>query len=132
SARVHRIQQSAAGARVLKTFDARPDLFAFSFRFAYGLRIASAVTIGTARFPWSRFVMLNALSALAWAVVWVTLGYACGQAIEGLFGRLNNVPHFALACVVIGVCIALLAVVVSKRRGRRSVPMAERRAIDET
>src|SRR5690554_6147704 len=62
-ARVRSIQQSAAGARVLKTFHARPDVFVLSFRFLCGLRIASAVTIGTADFPWPRFILLNALSA---------------------------------------------------------------------
>ena len=116
SARVRSIQRSAAGARVLKTFNNHPYFFVLSFRFMYGLRIAGAVTIGTTDFPWLRFVLLNAASALIWAVVWVSLGYVCGQAIEALFGRLGNLLHFALAGVAVCICVVMLTIIAAKRR----------------
>ncbi|MBS3666318.1 DedA family protein [Vreelandella boliviensis] len=120
SAYVRSIHNSVAGGHVLTTFNAHPNVFVFSFRFIYGLRIASAVTIGTTDFPWPRFILLNAVSALVWATVWVTLGYVFGKTIEALFARLSNLPHFALVSVAVGICVAILAVIAAKkRRGQR-------------
>ncbi|WP_083024447.1 hypothetical protein [Vreelandella lionensis] len=72
----------------MTTFNAHPDVFAFSLRFLYGLRMAGAVTIGTTDYPWPRFILLNAISALLWSAAWVTLGYMFGQALAPLFERL--------------------------------------------
>lgn len=97
SAIVRSVQGSAAGGRVVTTFNAHPDVFAFSLRFLYGLRTAGAVTIGTTDYPWPRFILLNALSALIWALAWVTLGYLFGQALAPLFERLSGYSHFIWA-----------------------------------
>ncbi len=83
SAIVRSVQGSAAGGRVLTTFNAHPNVFAFSLRFLYGLRMAGAVTIGTTDYPWPRFILLNALSAFIWALAWVTLQY---EQLVGLCG----------------------------------------------
>jgi membrane protein DedA with SNARE-associated domain len=116
SAIVRSVQGSAAGARVLTTFNARPDVFAFSLRFLYGLRMAGAVTIGTTDYPWLRFILLNAISALIWALAWVTLGYLFGQALAPLFERLSSYSHYMWAGVVVAFCIAAVAVMASRRR----------------
>lgn len=116
SAIVRSVQGSAAGARVLTTFNARPDVFAFSLRFLYGLRMAGAVTIGTTDYPWPRFILLNAISALIWALAWVTLGYMFGQALAPLFERLSGLSHFVWAGVAAALCIAVVAVMASRRR----------------
>lgn len=116
SAIVRSVQGSAAGGRVLTTFNAHPNVFAFSLRFLYGLRMAGAVTIGTTNFPWPRFLLLNAISALIWSTAWVTLGYVCGQAVARLFERLSSLSHFVLAGVAAILCVAVVAVVASRRR----------------
>ena len=116
SAIVRSVQSSAAGGRVLTTFNAHPDVFAFSLRFLYGLRMAGAVTIGTTDYPWPRFILLNAISALLWSAAWVTLGYLFGQALAPLFERLSGLSHFVWAGGVVVLCVALVAVGVSKRR----------------
>jgi len=116
SAIVRSVQGSAAGARVLTTFNARPDVFAFSLRFLYGLRMAGAVTIGTTDYPWPRFILLNAISALIWSAAWVTLGYMFGQALAPLFERLSGYSHFVWAGVAAALCIAAVAVMASRRR----------------
>ncbi|MDP4557185.1 DedA family protein [Halomonas meridiana] len=113
SAIVRSVQSSAAGGRVVTTFNAHPDVFAFSLRFLYGLRMAGAVTIGTTDYPWPRFILLNAISALLWSAAWVTLGYMFGQALAPLFSGLS---HFVWAGVVVALCIAVVAVMASRRR----------------
>ena len=116
SAIVRSVQGSAAGGRVVTTFNAHPDVFAFSLRFLYGLRMAGAVTIGTTDYPWPRFILLNALSALIWALAWVTLGYLFGQALAPLFERLSGYSHFIWAGIAAALCIAAVAVMASRRR----------------
>ena len=116
SAIVRSVQGSAAGGRVLTTFNAHPNVFAFSLRFLYGLRMAGAVTIGTTHFPWPRFILLNAISALIWSAAWVTLGYLFGQAIAPLFERLGEFAHFMWAGVAVLLCVVFVYVLVSKRR----------------
>ncbi|WP_404344912.1 DedA family protein [Vreelandella venusta] len=116
SAIVRSVQGSAAGGRVVTTFNAHPDVFAFSLRFLYGLRMAGAVTIGTTDYPWPRFILLNAISALLWSAAWVTLGYMFGQALAPLFERLSGLSHFVWAGVATALCIAVVAVMATRRR----------------
>lgn len=121
SAIVRSVQGSAAGGRVVTTFNAHPDVFAFSLRFLYGLRMAGAVTIGTTDYPWPRFILLNAISALLWSAAWVTLGYMFGQALAPLFERLSGLSHFMWAGVAVALCIAVVAVMASRRRRAQRV-----------
>lgn len=116
---VRKLQAGPAGARVLQMFHRRRDVFVFSFRFIYGLRVASAVTIGTTGFPWGRFAVLNGLAAVLWAAVFVALGYLCGQAIETMFGHLRAHIHYPLALVTICLC-AVTTIFVSRRMRRQN------------
>ena len=125
SAIVRSVQGSAAGGRVVTTFNAHPDVFAFSLRFLYGLRMAGAVTIGTTDYPWPRFILLNAISALLWSAAWVTLGYMFGQALAPLFERLSGLSHFVWAGVAVALCIAVVAVMASRRRRTQRLTMRD-------
>lgn len=125
SAIVRSVQGSAAGGRVVTTFNAHPDVFAFSLRFLYGLRMAGAVTIGTTDYPWPRFILLNAISALLWSAAWVTLGYMFGQALAPLFERLSGLSHFVWAGVAVALCIAVVAVMATRRRRAQRLTMRD-------
>ncbi|BCB61243.1 hypothetical protein HaloA020_19440 [Halomonas sp. A020] len=125
SAIVRSVQGSAAGGRVVTTFNAHPDVFAFSLRFLYGLRMAGAVTIGTTDYPWPRFILLNAISALLWSAAWVTLGYMFGQALAPLFERLSGLSHFVWAGVAVALCIAVVAVMATRRRRTQRLTMRD-------
>ncbi|MDK9686355.1 DedA family protein [Halomonas sp. LC1] len=125
SAIVRSVQGSAAGGRVVTTFNAHPDVFAFSLRFLYGLRMAGAVTIGTTDYPWPRFILLNAISALLWSAAWVTLGYLFGQALAPLFERLSGLSHFVWAGVAATLCIAVVAVMATRRRRAQRLTMRD-------
>lgn len=115
---VRKLQEGPAGTRVLQTFERQRDIFVFGFRFAYGLRVASAVTIGTTGYPWGRFVMLNGIAALLWATMFVAIGYLCGQAIKTMFGHLRDHIHYPLALTAIGLCALTIAFVSRRRRGK--------------
>jgi membrane protein DedA with SNARE-associated domain len=74
-------------------------------RFAYGLRIAGPILIGTAPVAPLRFALFNAFGAALWAVLVASLGWSFGQAAEALLG---DVRRYELALVGVIVAVALL------------------------
>ncbi|MES3154522.1 DedA family protein [Sphingomonas faeni] len=106
--RVRRIAEKPAFAKALETLDRHPTIFILSFRFLYGLRTISPIAIGTSHIPARTFVMLNAISALVWGVVFTAIGYVFG---DGLIELVDKVmPKQKLAGVAILVVVAALAI----------------------
>lgn len=111
---VQRVQQKAAFRRAIDVFERRPVLF--GFRFLYGLRTVSPIAIGTTALPASRFMAINALAAMVWATVFVTLGYLFGQGIEAAFGRVRDVGHVLLPVLAVLLLVGLAAHFRHRRR----------------
>jgi membrane protein DedA with SNARE-associated domain len=65
-------------------------------RFAYGLRIAGQVLLGTSEIQAHKFTILTALGAVIWACLIGGLGGAFGQAAKVLLGELRNVEGWLL------------------------------------
>ncbi len=110
-------------ATVLAMVERHPRGFIFSFRFLYGLRTLSPIAIGTSSVPTRRFVALNALAAIVWAVAIATIGYAFGHGIELLFGRMRRIEHVVLAVAV----MAALALAIAWLLRRRTLSSLSRR-----
>jgi membrane-associated protein len=68
-------------------------------RFIPGGRTAVALSSGTLRYPWRRFIMFDAAAALIWASYSALIGYYGGQTFEGLWGL---VLALAIAFAVVG------------------------------
>lgn len=62
---------------------------AFLQRFAYGLRMVLLVVLGAVRMRPLTFHLFDALSALCFAALYLTLGYLFGQAIQEFLGRVG-------------------------------------------
>lgn len=71
-------------------------------RFAYGLRIAGPILMGTMRIGAGRFALFNALGAMLWAALIAGLGWSFGQAAELVFGKLHQVEIWLLLGLVVG------------------------------
>jgi membrane-associated protein len=57
-------------------------------RFIPGGRTAVALSSGTLRYPWRRFVLFDAAAALLWASYSALIGYYGGKTFEGPWGLL--------------------------------------------
>ena len=67
-------------------------------RFIPGGRTAVALSAGTLRYPWRRFLLFDAAAALGWAAYSALLGYYGGRTFEGPWGLLLAlVTAFAVA-----------------------------------
>jgi len=77
-------------------------LLILSFRFLYGLRTVSPFAMGMSSVSTSRFVVLNAIGAFAWAVCFGVGGYLFGQALEIFIGKIKHyeVQLFALIALL--------------------------------
>lgn len=98
-------------------------------RFMYGLRAAGPVLIGHSGLcPW-KFALFNALGALIWATIFITLGWVFGQAAEQILTQINQWGHyvFYVGAVVILV-VGFIFWLVNRRRATRA---AERAALSE-
>jgi len=100
--RLEAMKRKPAFAKAITALQRRPTGFIFAFRFLYGLRTVSPVVIGIAGVPRARFIMLNAAAALLWGVLFTLLGYAFGNAIEQMFGRLRPSMHLLVAAACAG------------------------------
>lgn len=113
--RVRTLMARPAFARAAAIFARHPTAFVFAFRFLYGLRIASPLAIGTTALPAVRFLLLNALAALLWATIFVTLGYWFGLGLEAAFGRFRAIEHLLLIGLGAAAAVALLGWLVRRR-----------------
>ncbi|WP_067702565.1 MULTISPECIES: DedA family protein [unclassified Erwinia] len=59
----------------------RPVLFVIGVRFMYGLRIVGPIIIGASKLKPQKFLALNIIGAMLWAVIFVSLGYLGGEVI---------------------------------------------------
>lgn len=118
-------KSAAAADKVGRLLDRWGDWFVLSFRFLYGLRAVSPVAIGLSSISALRFAVLNLISAAVWAVAVGSLGYAFGQAIEGMMGRLKVWEHRILAAAAIALAVYVLHRVVKARLQKKKAPSPE-------
>ncbi len=56
--------------------------YIFLYRYPKGMRTIGALPVGLTRITWPRFTILNAASALLWAVMLIGAGYLFGEGVE--------------------------------------------------
>ena len=83
--------------RVERLIERYQTALTFIFHFLYGLRIAFLLVIGLSRIPAGRFLVLNSLSALVWAVIVGLAGYLFGSALGLIMGDLKGLENYVLA-----------------------------------
>ena len=88
---------------------AHPNLFVLANRYIYGMRLAGGIAAGLSSIPIPVFVALNALSALVWAALFVSLGYVFGLGAEHIIGDALKGHQRLLIGLGIAVVVALAA-----------------------
>ena len=91
------------------------------FRFLYGLRSVTPFVVGASSFPAKRFILLNIIGAIIWAIVIGTGGYIFGQALTICIGDLKRYELQALIGIGgAGVILWLFHVIRGKIKQKRS------------
>jgi membrane protein DedA with SNARE-associated domain len=95
-------------------------LFIFSFRFIYGIRIASPLILGAAEINPVKFWIYNVFSGATWAMICCFVGYIIADVI--MDGKFDTMPAFA--AITLLVVIVLCGVYLfSKIREKKSTPV---------
>lgn len=108
---VRRATEQAAFARALKFIERFPISYILTFRFIFGLRLASPVAIGVSKVPTWRFTVLNALGAVIWAGAFSAAGFIFGEALHNLIGRGHHAGRwtlYAAGALIVAVLIVWL------------------------
>ena len=88
-----------------------------SVRFLYGLRIAGPIAVGMSNVTWARFLMLNLVGAIVWAVAVASVGYWGRQAFAPLLAMFDADEAWALAAILL--CAVIWALVFRNRAARK-------------
>jgi len=122
--RVEALRARPGFDRAYRLLQAHPDAFVLANRFVYGMRLVGGLAAGLAGVSTARFVVLNGIASMVWALVFTAFGYGFGVGIERLLGQeLLRERHLLVA---LGLALMLLAagVVVARRMRARSRTLA--------
>jgi membrane protein DedA with SNARE-associated domain len=75
-------------------------------RFAYGLRIAGPILLGTMPIEHWRFVLFNAIGAALWAALIATLGWSFGRAVESVLGEVHRFEEWLFVAIAVAGVLA--------------------------
>jgi membrane protein DedA with SNARE-associated domain len=92
-----RPELAAKATKAKHLLERHATLFILSFRFIYGLRNLGAVAVALSNVPTRRFVILNAIAALLWAILVIGAGFLFGEAAASLLDQLASVQKQLLA-----------------------------------
>jgi membrane protein DedA with SNARE-associated domain len=92
-----RPEWKAKADRVLALLNRYQNWLILGFRFLYGLRTVTPLMIGLSRVGRLRYLVLNGIGALVWAISIVSLGYFMGHAAELVLGRMEKYEGWIIA-----------------------------------
>lgn len=118
-ARVARLRKRPGFSHATRLVTAHPNIFVLSNRYIYGMRIAGGIAAGLSGIAVSRFVMLNAVSAMVWAALFSTIGYVFGLGAERIIGRVLVHHERLLIALAIGLVVIIAAALVAHHVANR-------------
>ncbi len=72
---------------VLRLIDRHHLWMLLAYRYPHGVRGVAGFAFGMSKTPWPRFLVINAVSAVVWAVTLVSIGYSFGHVSEKTLGE---------------------------------------------
>ena len=88
------------GDKALEHVRRRPDVWVLSFRFVYGLRTVMPVAIGLSGYPPLRYLILNGIGAIVWALALGFAAFHFGAVLEGMLGNLKRYELMVLGALL--------------------------------
>ncbi|MFM2486554.1 DedA family protein [Celerinatantimonas yamalensis] len=96
--------------KIFSLLNRHQTLLIVGFRFLYGIRTVTPFVLGAAGIRPNRYIPLNVLGALVWAIGIGFLGYSFGHAVQLFLAQVHHygkwfVSIFAMVLVIVGVII---------------------------
>ncbi len=111
-----RLSWQEGAERVYALLHKHQNLLILSFRFFYGLRNVTPFAVGAAKVSRIRFLLLNFVGAVIWALAFAYAGYIFGSAIEQFMGDFHRYEIYVLlGMVVLGVLVWVITMLRQRR-----------------
>ncbi|MCB0462737.1 MAG: DedA family protein [Flavobacteriaceae bacterium] len=88
--------------------DKHKHLFLFSYRFLYGLRIATPLVLGMQNISLSTFLKYSIISTIIWSALFTVLGIAFGELILNYLKHIQKVEYYIIGGLLTVAIIFLL------------------------
>lgn len=116
---VVRLRRRPGFRRAYRLLNTHPNIFVLSNRYVYGMRLVGGVAAGLSTIAAPRFIILNAISSVIWAVLFSTIGYVFGLGAEHFVGQALLRHERLLIGLGIGLTVAVLAWLVARHIAKR-------------
>lgn len=117
--RVQLLRRRPGFSHAYRMVEAHPNLFVLGNRYVYGMRTVGGLAVGLSRIPTGRFLVLNGISSLVWAALFVSLGYVFGLGAEHFFGDALKKHHRLLIGLAIALAVALVGWLIAHQVAKR-------------
>ena len=116
---VVRLRRRPGFRRAYRLLNTHPNIFVLSNRYVYGMRLVGGIAAGLSTIAAPRFVILNAISSVIWAVLFSTIGYVFGLGAEHFVGQALLHHERLLIGLGIGLTVAILAWLIARHIAKR-------------
>jgi membrane protein DedA with SNARE-associated domain len=116
---VVRLRRRPGFRRAYRLLNTHPNIFVLSNRYVYGMRLVGGIAAGLSTVAASRFVILNAISSVIWAVLFSSIGYVFGLGAEHFVGQALLRHERLLIGLGIGLTVAILAWLIARHIAKR-------------
>ncbi|MBZ9909113.1 DedA family protein [Mesorhizobium sp. BR115XR7A] len=116
---VVRLRRRPGFRRAYRLLNTHPNIFVLSNRYVYGMRLVGGIAAGLSTIAAPRFIILNAISSVIWAVLFSTIGYVFGLGAEQLIGQALMQHERLFVGLGIGLALAVLAWFVARHVAER-------------
>lgn len=104
---VQRLRDRPGFDRAFELMQRHPALYVIGNRYVYGFRLVGGVAAGMSAIAAPKFVMLNAISALVWTMLFGGIGYIFGLGAEQIVGDALHKHERLLVGLGIGFAVGL-------------------------
>ncbi|QPC92738.1 DedA family protein [Mesorhizobium sp. INR15] len=116
---VTRLRRRPGFRRAYRLLNTHPNIFVLSNRYIYGMRLIGGVAAGLSRITMPRFIILNAISSMVWAALFVTIGYVFGLGAESIIGQTLARHERLLIGLSIGLSVAVIAWLIARHIAKK-------------
>lgn len=111
-----RLSWQESAKKVYRHLHRHQNLLILSFRFFYGLRNVTPFAVGAAQISRARFLVLNLIGAVIWAVAFATLGYLSGEVFRFMLDDFKRYQLYVLLGLLMAGILFWLIMLVRRRR----------------
>ncbi|QKD03663.1 DedA family protein [Mesorhizobium loti] len=116
---VVRLRRRPGFRRAYRLLNTHPNIFVLSNRYVYGMRLVGGIAAGLSTIPMPRFIILNAISSVIWAVLFSSIGYVFGLGAEHFVGQALLRHERLLIGLGIGLTVAIIAWLIARHIAKR-------------